>query len=103
MTAALALLTTLLQIMPLIFKTAINVVHELETGFQTVADATGNQTTGAGAQKLAIVQSGIQALYDSEQTLAAAVPVSLLQSVFSKVTTAVVTAFNALGWFKKAA
>ena len=101
MTAALQLLATLLGLLPLIFKTAISVVREIETGFQGVADATGNQTAGAGAQKLTLVQAGIQALYDAEQTLASAVPLNLLSSVVSKVVSAVVSAFNALGWFVK--
>jgi len=100
MSAAFQLLITLLTILPKLISAAIECVQAIETGFQTVADATGNSAAKTGATKLTVLQGGLQALYDAEGTLASSIPVSTLQAIFGKIASIAVSAFTALGWFK---
>jgi hypothetical protein len=93
---------TWLKVIPSILQAVIAAVAALETGFQEVATATGASAAGAGAVKLGIVQAAIQSLYATEQSLVSVIPLDKLTAYVTSIASALVAAFNKLGWFQKA-
>lgn len=58
---------------------------------------------GAGKAKLDLILGFVQAAYNAEQSIQKEIPWSTLVEVVKGAVTAIVTAFNAIGVFKKSA
>ena len=54
-----------------------------------------------GAAKLSIVQTALQSLYATEQSIASVVPIDKLTTYVTSIASTLVDTFNKLGWFKK--
>ena len=92
---------TWLKIIPTILSTVMSTIAALEQGFQEVAGATGNSAAQTGAAKLSIVQTALQSLYATEQSIASVVPIDKLTTYVTSIASTLVDTFNKLGWFKK--
>jgi hypothetical protein len=92
---------TWLKIIPTILSTVLSAIAALEQGFAEVASSTGNSAAQTGAAKLSIVQTALQSLYATEQSIASVVPIDKLTAYVTLIASALVDAFNKLGWFKK--
>jgi|GEM_PF-3467606 len=92
---------TWLKAIPAILQAVIAAVAAVEAGFKEVAAATGSSAAGTGAAKLGIVQSAIESLYATEQSLVAVIPLDKLTAYVTTIASSIVAAFNKLGWFQK--
>ena len=92
---------TWLKIIPTILSTVMSTIAALEQGFAEVASSTGNSAAQTGAAKLSIVQTALQSLYATEQSIASVVPIDKLTTYVTSIASTLVDTFNKLGWFKK--